>query len=75
MRDVNLGTTIHQVIRNDDLRRGVMEKGVDGEEDYDQGESMRSAAPLKKVFSSKQGGSGNDSLIESGDGTIVGLVE
>ena len=31
MRDVNLGATIHQVIRDDDLREGVVEEGINGE--------------------------------------------
>ena len=75
MRYVNLGATVHQMVRNDDLRGGVMEERIDGEEDYDQRETMRGAAPLEEVFSSKKGGSGDDSLIESGDWTIVGLVE
>ena len=75
MRDVNLGATIHQMVRDNDLRRGVVEERINGEEDDDQRESMRRAAPLKEMFSSKQRGSGNDPLIESGDGTIVGLME
>ena len=53
MRDVNLGATVHQVIRNDDLRRGIMEERVNGEEDDDQRETMRGAAPLEKMFSSE----------------------
>ena len=75
MRDVNLGATIHQVVRYYDLRGGVVEERVDGEKDDDQRETMRGASPLKDVFSSKKGGGGDDSLIKSGDGTIVGLVE
>ena len=75
MRDVNLGATIHQVVRNNDLRRGVMEERIDGEEDDDQGKTMRGASPLEEVFSSKKGGGRNDPLIEGGDGTIVRLVE
>ena len=75
MRDVNLGATVHQMVRNNDLRRGVMEERINGEEDDDQRESMRSTAPLEEVFSSKQGGSRNNPLIEGGDGTVVGLVE
>ena len=75
MRDVNLGTTIHQVVRDDDLRSGVVKERINGEEDDDQREAMRCAAPLKEMFSSEQGGSGDDPLIESRDGTIVRLVE
>ena len=75
MRDVNLGATIHQMIRNSDLRRGVMEERIDGEEDDDQRETMRGAAPLKEMLSSKQGGSRDDPLIEGGDGAIVGLMK
>ena len=63
------------MVRDDDLRRGVVEERVNGEEDDDQGEPMGRTAPLKEVFSSKKRGSGDDSLIESGDGMIVGLVE
>ena len=75
MRDVNLGATIHQVVRYNDLRGGVVEEWIDGEENDDQRETMRGASPLKKVLSSKKGGGRDDSLIEGGDGTIVGLVE
>ena len=63
MRYVNLGATIHQVIRDDDLRGGEMEERVDGEEDYNQGETVRGAAPLEEVFSSKQRGGRDDSLV------------
>ena len=75
MRDVNLGATIHQVIRDNDLRRGELEERINGEEDDDQREAMRRAAPLKEMFSSKQGGGRDDPLIEGGDGTIVWLVK
>ena len=52
MRDVNLRATIHKVVRNDDLRGGVMEESINGEEDNDQGEAMRGATPLKEMLSS-----------------------
>ena len=53
MRDVNLGAAVHQVVRNDDLRRGIMEERIDGEEDDDQREAMGRAAPLKEMLSSE----------------------
>ena len=53
MRDVNLRATVYQMIRNDDLRRGIMEERVNGEEDDDQREAMRRTAPLKEMLSSK----------------------
>ena len=75
MRYVNLGANIHQVVRDNDLRGGIMEERINGEEDDDQREAMRRAAPLKEMFSSKQGRSRDDPLIEGGDGMVVGLVE
>ena len=36
VRYVNLRTTIHQMVRNNDLRGGVMEERINGEEDDDQ---------------------------------------
>ena len=53
MRDVNLRATVYQMVRNDDLRGGVVEERIDGEEDDNQRESMRWTAPLKEMFSSK----------------------
>ena len=35
MRDVNLGATIHQMVRDDDLRGGVVEEGINGEKNDD----------------------------------------
>ena len=63
MRYVNQGTTVHQVVRDDDLRRGVMEERINGEEDNDQWEMMRWAMPLKEMFSPKEGGGRNDPLV------------
>ena len=40
VRYVNLRATIHQVVRNDDLRGGVMEERVNGEEEDNQGEAV-----------------------------------
>ena len=35
MRNVNLWAAIHQMVRDDDLRGGVMEERVNGEENDD----------------------------------------
>ena len=53
IRDVNLGATVHQMIRNNDLRSRIVEERINGEEDDDQGETMRRTAPLKEMFSSE----------------------
>ena len=51
------------MVRDNDLRRGVMEERINGEEDDDQREAMSWAAPLKEVFRSKEGGGQNDPLV------------
>ena len=63
MRYVNLRATIHQMVRDNDLRVGVMEEGINGEEDDDQREAVRGASPHKEMFSSKKGGGGYDPLV------------
>ena len=63
VRYMNQGAAVHQMVRDNDLRGGVMEERINGEEDDDQGEAMGRAAPLKEMISSKEGGRRNDPLV------------
>ena len=75
MSDMNKGAPVHQMVRDDDLRRGVMEEGVNGEEEDNQGGVMRRTSPLEEVISTKEGRGRDTPLVKSGDRTIIGLVE
>ena len=55
VRDVNQGATIHQMVRDDDLRGGVVEERINGEEEDDQRETMSCTTPLKQMLSFKEG--------------------
>ena len=44
------------MVRNHDLRGRVVEEGISGEEEDDQGVVMGRTMPLEEVFSAKEGG-------------------